>query len=123
MQIPKNFYYTRQHLWLQQIGMYDFYVGITDFCQKEIGTIDLIELTNKRSLLKKGSNWGTVYGINDTFQLIVPFDCVIVAENSVLQEFTAYVNTAPYKYWFAIITTKIETASLLSCQDYTQFTQ
>ncbi|WP_347375059.1 glycine cleavage system protein H [Aequorivita sp. Q41] len=123
MQIPKNFYYTRQHLWLQQIGMYDFYVGITDFCQKEIGTIDLIELTNKRSLLKKGSNWGTVYGINDTFQLIAPFDCVIVAENSVLQEFTAYVNTAPYKYWFAIITTKIETASLLSCQDYTQFTQ
>jgi glycine cleavage system H protein len=123
MQIPKNIYYTKQHLWLQKIGLYDFYVGITDFGQKEIGTIDLIELTIKGRFIKKGATWGVVYGINDTFHLIAPFDCEIVEKNKDLHKLTAYVNTAPYKYWFAILTPKTKTASLLTFQDYTQLTQ
>jgi glycine cleavage system H protein len=123
MQIPKNIYYTKEHLWLQKIGLYDFYVGITDFGQKEIGEIDLIELTYKASLLKKGSLWGIVYGTNDTFHLIAPFDCEIIEKNRDLHKHTAYVNTAPYNYWFAIITTKIDTVSLLTFQDYKQLTQ
>ena len=122
MQIPKNIYYTKQHLWLQKIGLNDFCVGITDFGQKEIGEIDLIELTIKGSLLKKGSIWGVVYGINDTFHLIAPFDCKIVEKNRDLQKLTAYINTAPYKYWFAILTAKTDTATLLTFQDYTQLT-
>lgn len=123
MQVPKNIYYTKQHLWLQKIGLYDFCVGITDFGQKEIGEIDLIELTIKGKLLKKGSIWGTIYGTNDTFHLIAPFDCKIVERNRDLHKHIAYINTAPYKYWFAIITTKIDTVSLLTFQDYIQLTQ
>lgn len=123
LQIPKNIYYTKQHLWLQKIGLYDFCVGITDFGQKEIGKIDLIELTVKGSSLKKGSVWGTVYGTNDIFHLIAPFNCKIVEKNSDLHKHTEYVNTAPYKYWFAILTARIDTASLLTFQDYTQLTQ
>ncbi|WP_246124295.1 MULTISPECIES: glycine cleavage system protein H [Bizionia] len=124
MQIPKNIYYTKQHLWLQQIGLYDFYVGITDFGQKEIGEIDLIELsTNKGSQLKKGSVWGIVYGTNDTLNLIAPFDCKITEKNRDIHKHTSYVNTGPYKYWFAILTTKTDTVSLLTFQDYTQLTQ
>jgi glycine cleavage system H protein len=123
LQIPKNIYYTKQHLWLQKIGLNDFCVGITDFGQKEIGEIDLIELTNKGGLLKKGAAWGVVYGINDTFHLKAPFDCEIVEKNADLQKLTAYVNTDPYKYWFAILTAKTNMASLLTFQEYTQLTR
>lgn len=123
LQIPINIYYTNQHLWLQKIGLYDFYVGITDFCQKEIGKIDLIELSSKESFIKKGSIWGTIYGTNDTFNLIAPFDCNILEENRNLQKYTAYINTAPYKYWFAILSAKIDTATLLTFEHYKQLTQ
>lgn len=123
MQIPKNILYSQQHLWLQKIGKYDYYVGITDFGQKEIGTIDLIELTTKGSVLKKESSWGTIYGINKTFHLIAPFECKILEINKDLHHHTAYVNTAPYKHWFAILTTKMEIFSLLTFQDYIQYTQ
>ncbi|MFO7719348.1 MAG: glycine cleavage system protein H [Gillisia sp.] len=123
LQAPKNLYYTKQHLWLQKIGLFDFYVGITDFGQKEIGKIDLIELTFKDSFLKKGSIWGTVYGINDTFNLVAPFDCKIIEENADLDKCTAYVNTGPYKYWFAILTATIDTVALLNFDEYKQFTQ
>ncbi|WP_339837218.1 glycine cleavage system protein H [uncultured Maribacter sp.] len=123
MQVPKNIYYTEQHLWLQKIGLYDFCVGITDFGQKEIGVIDLIELSINESLLKNGSTWGIVYGTNITFHLIAPFDCEIIEKNRDLQKHIAYINTAPYKYWFAILTAKIETASLLNFQEYRKLTQ
>ena len=123
MQVPKNIYYTKQHLWLQKIGLYDFCVGITDFGQKEIGEIDLIELTSKEDILKKGSPWGIVYGTNHTFQLIAPFDCKIVEINRDLHKITGYVNTAPYKYWFAILSATIDTATFLTFQDYTQYIQ
>lgn len=123
IQVPKNIYYTKQHLWLQKIGLYDFCVGITDFGQKEIGKIDLIELTIKKSFLKKGTIWGTIYGINDTFHLIAPFDCKIVEKNCDLHKHAAYVNTAPYKYWFAILSAKIDVTTLMTYYNYTQFTQ
>ena len=123
MQVPKNIYYTKHHLWLQKIGLYDFCVGITDFGQKEIGTIDLIELTLKDSILKSDSVWGTVYGTNTTFHLIAPFDCKIIEQNSALHQQMAYINTAPYKYWFAILTAKIDTVNLLTFQDYIQLTK
>jgi len=123
MQIPKNIYYTKEHLWFQKVGLYDFYVGITDFGQKEIGTIDLIELSFKGRKLKKGSIWGAVYGINDTLRLTAPFDCEIVQKNRDLHKHADYVNTNPYKYWFAILSTKIEISSLLTFQDYKKLTQ
>ena len=52
MQVPKNIDYTKQHIWLQKIGRYDFCVGITNFGPKEIGAIDAIE---------HNSNEGTAY--------------------------------------------------------------
>ncbi|GHC53803.1 glycine cleavage system protein H [Ulvibacter litoralis] len=123
LQVPKNRYYTKDHLWLQKIGIYDFYVGITDFGQKELGTIDLIELTPKKKLLKEGTSWGVVYGINNILNLMTPFDCVILERNEELQKHITYINTAPYKYWFAILSSKIETASLLTYQEYKELTQ
>lgn len=123
VQVPKNIQYTKQHLWLQKIGLYDFCVGITDFAQKEIGKIDLIELTINEGFTKKGSIWGTIYGTNDTFHLIAPFDCNLVEKNKDLHEHTAYVNTAPYMYWFVILSAKIDTATLLTFQDYKQLVQ
>jgi glycine cleavage system H protein len=123
MQVPKNIYYTKQHLWLQKIGLYDFCVGITDFGQKEIGVIDVIEFTSTENVLKKGATWGTVYGTNSTFDLIAPFDCEIIEKSKTLHEYTAYVNTAPYNYWFAILTSEIDADSLLNFEDYKLFIQ
>lgn len=67
MLVPKNLYYTENHLWLRKIGLYDFCVGITDFAQKEIGEIHLIEFYKKENTIKKEDFFGTVYGINKTF--------------------------------------------------------
>lgn len=72
MLIPKNLYYTENHLWLRKIGLYDFCIGITDFAQKEIGGIDLIEFNLEVNTIENLASWGYVNGINETFSLIAP---------------------------------------------------
>ena len=123
LQIPKNIHYTKHHLWLQKIGRYDYYVGITDYGQKEIGTIDVIELIENTLKLNEGGQWGVVYGINETFKLVAPFDGQIVEKNANLSSQIPYINTDPYQYWIAILTTQSDAPALLDFDEYRKITQ
>jgi glycine cleavage system H protein len=118
MVIPKNLYYTKNHLWLRKIGLFDFCIGITDFAQKEIGEIDLIEIELEGKSIKKDEIWGRVYGTNQTFALRAPFDCKIIAANITLDKSLPQINTNPYRYWFAIVSVKTDNNTFLSDQEY-----
>lgn len=118
MVIPKNLYYTKNHLWLRKIGLFDFCIGITDFAQKEIGEIDLIEIELEGNSIKKDEIWGSVYGTNQTFALRAPFDCEIIAANITLDKSLPQINTNPYRYWFAIVSVKTDNNTFLSDQEY-----
>jgi len=123
MVIPKNLYYTKNHLWLRKIGLFDFCIGITDFAQKEIGEIGLIEIELKDNSIKKDEIWGRVYGTNQTFTLIAPLDCEIMATNTALDKSTPHINTNPYDYWFAMVSVKTYDNSFLSDKEYIQLIQ
>ncbi|MGC5745941.1 glycine cleavage system protein H [Chryseobacterium sp. NFX27] len=118
MLIPQNLYYTKDHLWLRKVGLYDFCIGITDFAQKEIGEINLIELDLKGSTIGKSVSWGAVYGINATFSLIAPCACKITAVNTILNTKPSHVNTDPYNNWFLSISTHIFANEFLTCEEY-----
>lgn len=120
MLVPKNLYYTENHLWLRKIGLYDFCIGITDFAQKEIGEIHLIEFSLQKKILKKGTPFGAVYGINRIFQLIAPCDCKIMEVNQNADIKPSHINTDPYNCWFLILSTYISTDELLTYEDYIQ---
>lgn len=126
MLVPKSLYYTKNHLWLRKIGLYDFCIGITDFSQKEIGEIHLVELSeqiNKQSCtIKKGDLWGVVYGINKTFELLAPFDCKIMEVNRNINIKPSHINTDPYNCWLVILSIGISTDALLTYEDYIQIT-
>jgi glycine cleavage system H protein len=123
MYVPKNLYYTENHLWLRKIGLYDFCLGITDFAQKEIGEIHLIELNRQKITIKKDEPWGTVYGINETFALIAPCDCKIIEVNKNVMIKPAHINTDPYNCWLFILSASISTDDFLTYKDYIQITK
>ncbi|WP_042721739.1 glycine cleavage system protein H [Flavobacterium sp. B17] len=120
MLIPKNLYYTKNHLWLRKIGSYDFCVGITDFAQKEIGEIGLIEFNLKRDIIEKESSWGVLYGINKTFALLSPCECKIISVNTFLHKKPSHINTDPYNYWFLTISTSASENEFLTREEYVQ---
>lgn len=123
MLVPKNLYYTENHLWLRKIGLYDFCIGITDFAQKEIGEIHLIEFSRQQITLKKEDSLGAVYGINKTFQLIAPCDCKIIEVNENVIIKPSNINTDPYHCWFFIFSTSISTDEFLTYNDYIEITK
>ncbi|MET3539097.1 glycine cleavage system protein H [Chryseobacterium limigenitum] len=123
MLVPKNLHYTENHLWLRKIGLYDFCIGITDFAQKEIGEIHLIEFIRQEITVKKGDSWGVVYGINKTFQLIAPCDCKIMEVNQNVAIKASLINTDPYNCWFFILSTNISTDEFLTYNDYIKITK
>ncbi|MBB4807156.1 glycine cleavage system H protein [Chryseobacterium defluvii] len=126
MLVPKSLYYTKNHIWLRKIGLYDFCIGISDFAQKEIGEIHLIEFSKHMSrqgnIIRKGDCLGAVYGINKTFDLVAPCDCKIMEVNGNINIKPSHINTDPYNCWFVILSIDVSTEELLTYEDYIQIT-
>ena len=123
MFIPKSLYYTKNHLWLRQVGLYDYFVGITDFAQKEIGEISLIELELTGEHMKKEILWGKIYGLNQTFPLLAPFECKIMATNAILDTNPSSINRDPYNHWFLRVSTVTSNYGLLTNEEYIELIQ
>ena len=118
MLVPKNHYYTENHLWLRKIGLYDFCVGITDFAQKEIGEIHLVEYIRQESIIGKENHFGAIHGINKTFSLVAPCDFQIVEVNKNIAIKPSHINTDPYNSWYFILSTHISTNEFLTYEEY-----
>ncbi|KQX00792.1 glycine cleavage system protein H [Flavobacterium sp. Root420] len=123
MYIPRALYYTKNHLWLRQIGLFDYFVGITDFAQKEIGEISLIELELNSQHMKKEILWGKIYGLNQTFTLLTPFDCKVMETNFHLDKSPSSINRDPYNHWLLRVSTVASTYGLLTNEEYTALIQ
>ena len=123
MYIPKALYYTKNHLWLRQIGLFDYFVGITDFAQKEIGEISLIELELNSQHMKKEILWGKIYGLNQTFTLLTPFDCKVMETNFLLDKNPSSINRDPYNHWLLRVSTVTGTFGLLTNEEYNELIQ
>lgn len=120
MFIPKGLQYTRNHLWLRKIGVYDYFIGLTDFAQKEIGRINLIELKLEDDCMKKEILWGTIYGNNETFTLVSPFECKIMSTNITLDKSPSSINNNPYLNWLLRVSVEmvISPSAFLSSEEY-----
>ncbi|MCD0469206.1 glycine cleavage system protein H [Flavobacterium sp. JAS] len=118
MFIPKSLYYTENHLWLRQIGLWDFYIGITDYAQHKIGKIELIELEFKNITMQKDITFGIIHGINQKLNFIAPLDCEILVINPVLQENISLINKNSYEHWFLRVRINIHRDNFLSNLEY-----
>lgn len=123
MYIPRALYYTKNHLWLRQIGLFDYFIGITDFAQKGIGEISLIELELSSQHMKKEVLWGKIYGLNQTFTLLTPFDCKVMETNFLLDKNPSSINRDPYNHWLLRVSTVTGTYGLLTNEEYKELIQ
>ena len=104
MFIPVNLRYTNNHLWLRDIGRQDVYIGITDYAQKELGRIDLVEMQYEGSQKRIGESFGTIYGTNKCVDLVMPFSGRILMLNSDVEIHPGILNSDPYHNWIVLLT-------------------
>jgi glycine cleavage system H protein len=106
MFIPVNLHYTRDHLWLRDVGRQDAYAGITDYAQKELGRIDCIEIEHEGSQKERGDRFGVIYGANKCVDLIMPFTGQLLMLNPDIEKLSGIINSDPYHHWIVMLTAK-----------------
>jgi len=99
MLTPKALHYTKNHLWLRPVGFSEYFIGITDLAQKQMGLIRSISLNLQGVIIEKNALLGHIEGHSKTLSLISPIGGKIIAVNSLLGSCPSDINNDPYMNW------------------------
>lgn len=95
--IPSDLLYSEEHEYLrpaEEEGQY--YVGVTDYAQGELGDVVFVELPGAGTEVRKKGTCGTIEAVKTVADLYAPFDGEIVDSNAALDDHPEKVNQDPY---------------------------
>ena len=122
MFFPANHYYTRHHLWIRPVGKKDAYIGITEYAQKELGRIGLLELNREGEIQDANEPFGLLYGSNRSIELLMPFNGQLLITNQEIIKSPWLLNIDPYHFWIGLISLKenesFDPSGLFNPQNY-----
>ena len=94
-EIPNTLRYTNDHEWVRPEGA-RWRVGITDFAQKQLGDVVMVDIPRKDAVLERGDSFGTIESVKAVSELYAPVSGKIVAVNEALDGEPELINTDPY---------------------------
>ena len=122
---PTNLRYTQQHEWVQADGA-RWRVGVTDFAQKQLGDVVMVDLQRKvGDTIEQEDEIGTIESVKAVSQIYAPVSGKIVAVNTQLTDDPELINNEPYSGgWIVEIepSDRDELNALMAADAYTTFT-
>ena len=124
---PENLKYSREHQWVKVEGGCPperegrVRIGITDYAQKQLGDIVLVELPKTGTKLEKGKNFGVIESVKSVSDLPSPVSGEVIEVNGEIVNHPELINKDPYNQGWMIVVKidKIdEVDSLLSSSEY-----
>ncbi len=115
--------FTENHEWIRGEGN-KWFVGITDYAQKEITDVVFVELPPIGKEIKAGEEVMTIESVKAVFSIYAPASGKIVEVNQRLQDDPALINNSPYEegWIFAIeFAHSEEVTNLMDHQQYQEF--
>lgn len=120
MNFPDDLLYSREHLWVRDLGQGLARVGISDFAQDQLGRVVYVDLPALGQAVAAGQEMGAVESAKSVSDLISPLSGQVAAFNDALNDDPAPLNDDPYGAgWLAEI--KLAgplPSSLLAAADY-----
>ncbi len=96
-EIPDGFHYTEEHEYLRPAGEDgEFFLGVTDYAQGELGDVVYIELPEVGATFDKMEPFGTIEAVKAVSDLFCPVKAEILEVNAALDDDPALVNSDPY---------------------------
>jgi len=120
--IPEGLSFHAAHLWVkcdETLG--EAYIGVSDFAQKQLGSIVFVELPRVGQTIEADSAFGTVESYKVVSDLIAPLSGEVLECNGVLKDAAATLNADCYGAgWLVKIKVQDagQLASLLTAGDY-----
>lgn len=121
-EIPDSLYYTEEHEYLRETETDgEYYVGITDYAQGELGDVVFVELPAVGDTFSKMDVFGTIEAVKAVSDLFAPVSGEVVEVNAALEDDPALVNGDPYGEGWMIrirLADMSELDGLMSSTDY-----
>lgn len=96
-EIPQGLYYTTEHEYVREADAEgEYYVGITDYAQGELGDVVFVELPRSGESFDRMDVFGTIEAVKAVSELYSPMSGEVVEVNGSLDEDPALVNSDPY---------------------------
>lgn len=96
-EIPQGLYYTTEHEYVREADAEgEYYVGITDYAQGELGDVVFVELPRAGESFHRMDVFGTIEAVKAVSELYSPMSGEVVEVNGSLDEDPALVNSDPY---------------------------
>ena len=123
MKVIDSLLYTKDHEWLR-IEDNQFYIGITDFAQGELGDIVFVDFTSLNETIKTGESIATIEAVKTIADVYSPVAGKVIKINTLLEDQPESINTDPYgDGWIACVESSISIDSIetLTSKDYLDF--
>jgi len=102
--IPRGYFFSPKHVWLELLGSGTVRVGIDDFIQKVIGAIDEIRLVPASSVVKRGDPILTLKQNGRELSITSPLSGKVLVSNDLLEKSPELLKQDPYLAgWVATI--------------------
>ena len=93
---PDDLRYTEDHEWARETADGVVRVGITDYAQRQLGDVVLVELPAVGDTVAAGDACGTVESTKSVSEIYPPVAGEVVAVNEALTDEPELVNQEPY---------------------------
>ena len=111
--------YTKEHLWLEELGNGDYNVGITVFAAEQMNGITYVELPVINKQYCENELFGSVESVKNVSDLAMPAFCTVVAVNDNCLE---YINDdAEGKGYVCTIKNPTYSTLLMSKAEYDEY--
>ena len=119
---PDDLLYTEEHEYLRPAGTAgEYYVGITDYAQGELGDVVFVETPNVGDSFARMEVFGTVEAVKAVSDLYSPVSCEVLEVNPAIESDPSVVNADPYGDGWLIkvaLTDESELDALLGAEEY-----
>lgn len=121
-EIPDDLLYTEEHEYLKPAGADgEFFVGITDYAQGELGDIVYLEFPKVGDTFDKMDTFGVIEAVKAVNDLYCPVGAEVVGVNRALEEDPSLVNSDPYGDGWMIRIRSSEEAEIESLMDAEEY--
>ncbi|HEX6588285.1 MAG TPA: glycine cleavage system protein GcvH [Longimicrobiales bacterium] len=119
---PDDLLYTEEHEYLRPAGTAgEYYVGITDYAQGELGDVVFVETPAVGDSFARMEVFGTVEAVKAVSDLYSPVSCEVIEVNPAIESDPSVVNADPYGDGWLIkvaLTDESELDALLGAEEY-----
>jgi len=119
-EVPEGLYYSKDWFWVKIEGG-KARMGVSDYAQKQLREIVLVELPSAGGTVKANEPFGSVESVKAVSDLIAPLSGTIDQANTDVTSKPELLNEDPYqKGWLLLITPSNLDAELKALMDFNQ---